>query len=381
MTIIPSFRRFIYVFLFVMPIVFNGPVSDAAPPSVTVTEILQRTFKRVPGDKSGDAAIYPDQRHLWCNHSVGTPTVDFDGRTWRMWFVGMSMTDNPEIPYGFAARLGLATSNDGIHWNIANEGQPILDFGSPGKFDDAGLSHPFVLRVDDRYMMWYGGIDGRTGKDVGVGPAHVRVEQIGLATSRDGVSWHRENNGNPVLSIGTQDSIDAVQVTGCHVIRKDNRFVMWYGAYNGTHTIGLATSSDGVRWNKENEGRSLPGLMGGKQLGPSVYFDGNQYLMFYNTTRPTPNGGSQWTLYSATSSDGIKWQPANHNKPLLDEAPEGNFGSADGQAGNNHAVHPTKMIFIEDAIRMGYGAEEKKPSPGRRYPAGAIGLMELRIRR
>jgi len=32
-------------------------------------------------------------------------------------------------------------------------------------------------------MMWYGGIDGRTGKDVGVGPAHVRVEQIGLAIS------------------------------------------------------------------------------------------------------------------------------------------------------------------------------------------------------
>ena len=63
------------------------------------------------------------------------------------------------------------------------------------------------------------------------------------------------------------------------------------------------------------------------------------------------------------------------------KAPEGNFGSADGITGNNHAVHPTKMIFIEDAIRMGYGAEEKKPSSGRRYPAGAIGLMELRIGR
>ena len=39
------------------------------------------------------------------------------------------------------------------------------------------------------------------------------------------------------------------------------------------------------------------------------------------------------------------------------------------------------MIFIDDAIRMGYGAEENKPSPGRRYPAGAIGPMELLIGR
>ena len=106
MNILPLFRHFIYVLPFVRPLVFNGPVSDVSPPSVTVQEILQRTFKRVPGDKSGGAAIYPDQRHLWCNHSVGTPTVDFDGRTWRMWFVGMTVADNPEIPYGLAARLG-----------------------------------------------------------------------------------------------------------------------------------------------------------------------------------------------------------------------------------------------------------------------------------
>jgi hypothetical protein len=248
-----------------------------------------------------------------------------------------------------------------------------------GKFDDAGLSHPFVLRVDNQYTMWYGGIAGRTGTDVGVDPAHVRVEQIGLATSSDGIHWTRANNGDLVLSIGKKGSIDSVQATGCHVIKRGDQFVMWYGAYNGTHTIGLATSGDGIHWRKENGGRSLPGLMGGKQLGPSVYFDGSRYLMLYNTTRNTPNGGSQWTLYAATSADGITWKPALDNKPLLGPALPGNFGSADGKAGNNHAVHPTKIVVLQDQVRVWYGAEGSKPLPGQRYAAIAIGLMEARL--
>ena len=357
----------------------SGGSTYAAPPAVQIDPILKSKFKRVAGPETGGALIYPDATSTWFDHSVGSPTIDFDGKTWRMWFVGMSMTKDLGIPYGFEERIGMATSKDGVRWKIANEGRPVLDFGAQGKFNDAGLSHPFVLHVGDQYMIWYGGIDGRTGKDVAVDPAHVRVEQIGLATSSDGVHWTRANNGEPVLSIGSKGSIDAVQATGCHVIRRGDQFVMWYGAYNGTHTIGLATSMDGIHWRKGNGGRSMEGLRGAKQLGPSVYFDGSRYLMLYNTTRKTLNGGTQWTLYAATSADGIKWEAALDNKPLLGPAPPGNFGSADGKTGNNHAVHPTKMIVRGDQVRIWYGAEGNKPRTGRRYAASAIGLMEARI--
>lgn len=358
----------------------GGAQTFAAPPPVEINSILTANFKRVAGTETGGASIYPDATSTWFDHTVGSPTVDFDGKTWRMWFVGLSMTDDPGIPYGFNERIGLATSSDGVRWKISNAGRPVLDYGAKGRFDDAGLSHPFVLRVGDQYMMWYGGIDGRTGKDVGVDPAHVRVEQIGLATSTDGIHWKRANNGEPVLSIGSKGSIDSVQATGCHVIRRGDEFVMWYGAYNGTHTIGLATSTDGIYWQKQNGGRSLPGLHGGKQLGPSVYFDGRRYLMLYNTTRKTPNGGTQWTLYAATSKNGIQWKPARDNNPLLGPAPPGNFGSADGKTGNNHAVHPTKMIIHGDRIRIWYGAEGNKPRPGKRYAPSAIGLMEVPLK-
>ncbi|MBP88122.1 MAG: hypothetical protein CMJ64_15620 [Planctomycetaceae bacterium] len=359
--------------------VASGERMFAAPPAVQVDAILEAKFKRVEGAETGGASIYPGATSTWSDHSVGSPTIDFDGHVWRMWFVGMSMTDDPGIPYGFEERIGLATSTDGVRWKIANEGRSVLDFGAKGKFDDAGLSHPFVLRVGDQYMMWYGGIDGRSGKDVGVEPAHVRVEQIGLATSKDGVHWTRANNGDPVLSIGSKGTIDSIQATGCHVIKRGDQFVMWYGAYNGTHTIGLATSQDGIHWQKGNGGQSLPGLHGPKQLGPSVYFDASRYVMFYNTIRKTSNGGTQWTLYAATSADGIQWKPALDNKPVLGPAPPGNFGSADGKTGNNHAVHPTKMIVRGDRVRIWYGAEGSKPLPGRRYAASAIGLMEGRI--
>ena len=348
----------------------------AEEPAARVEAILKARFHRVAGDQSGQAVIYPDSGSRWFDHSVGSPTVEFDGETYRMWFVGMSRSDDPGIPYGFAERIGLATSSDGIRWQVANRAKPVLDFGAAGEFDDAGLAHPFVLRVGDSYMMWYGGIDGRTGKEVGVDPPHVRVEQIGLATSLDGVHWQRANHGKPVMEIGPRGSIDSIQATGCHVIRRGHQFVMWYGAYNGKHTIGIATSPDGIHWKKGNGGNSLAGLAGPKQLAPSVYFDGHGYLMFYNTIQPTPNGGTIWTLFAATSSDGIRWNPALDGKRVLGAAAAGNFGSADGRKGNNHCVHPTKILFLNNRMRVWYGAEGNKPAKGKQYAPSAIGLME-----
>ena len=356
------------------------PVGGAEPP-IGVESLLETSFRRVAGTAHAGAAVFPNSKSRWSDHSMGSPTVDFDGTTYRMWFVGMSRTNDRRIPYGFDERIGLFTSFDGLHWQIANSGQPVLDYGAEGTFDDCGIAHPFVLRIGGQFLMWYGGIDGRAGKDIGDGPAHVRVEQIGLATSRDGIHWTRANKGQPVMKVGRKGSIDSVQATGCHVIRRGQEFVMWYGAYNGKHTIGLATSPDGIHWTKQNGGRSLPGLAGPKQLGPSVHFDGNRYLMYYNTIVEVPTGGSLWTMFAATSRNGIRWKPALGGRPVLGPAPSGNFGSADGKKGNNHSVHPSKLIVLKDRVRIWYGAEGSKPLPGKTYAPSAIGLMEAPAKR
>ena len=142
------------------------------------------------------------------------------------------------------------------------------------------------------------------------GAGHVRVEQIGLAKSSDGIHWKR--SPKPVMKIGASDSIDSIQATGMHVLKKGDEYWMWYGAYNGNHTIGLATSTDGVHWAKANGGQPVQGLEGPAQLGPSVYFDGRQFFMLYNH-------GSQggWDMFAATSADGTSLASDLQSFPLV----------------------------------------------------------------
>ena len=54
----------------------------AAPPMVAVETILKAKFKRVAGPQSGGAMIYPDSTSTWFDHSVRSPTIDFDGKTY-----------------------------------------------------------------------------------------------------------------------------------------------------------------------------------------------------------------------------------------------------------------------------------------------------------
>ena len=290
-----------------------GAASGQSP---SVDDILKQRFGRVAGTAYGGAALDPGAPGTWCDAYISGSTVCYDGKLYRMWFVGATKTDDKSVPYGCIERLGLATSPDGLAWTIANDGQPVFDLGPAGSFDAKGVTHPYVLRVGDKYMLWYGGVSGEAAQDIGLGPGHVRIERMGLATSTDGIHWKRENGGKPVMDIGPRGSIDSIQATGMQVLRIDGKFVMWYGAYGGAHTLGIATSPDGIHWTKGNNGKSLTGLTGREQLGPSVYFDGRKYLMLYQT-----NLANQWTCFAATSDDGVDWTAAWGNKPVLGVPP------------------------------------------------------------
>ena len=337
----------------------------AAAQNPSVDDILKQRFQRVAGTAYGGAAIDPGAPGAWYDGYLSGSTVCYDGKLYRMWFVGATKTNDSSVPYGYIERLGLATSVDGLAWTIANDGKPVFDLGPAGSFDAKGIAHPYVLRVGDKYMMWYGGVSGQAAQDIGLGPAHVRIERVGLATSTDGIHWQRENGGKPVMDIGPKGSIDSIQATGMQVLRIDDKFVMWYGAYGGSHTLGIATSPDGIHWTKGNGGNSLTGLKGQQQLGPSVYFDGRKYLMLYQTI-----DGGGWNCFAAVSDNGVDWKPAWDNKPLLGPAPKGNFDTA-GE-GRNYCVHPTKFVVAGDKVRVWYGGEDGSPPHFSR-----VGLMQV----
>ena len=135
----------------------------------------------------------------WNSRFVGSPTVVHDDGTYWMWFNGGEVTADTSYPYKIIERIGGATSRDGVNWKPLNGGKPALRLGPKGSADHRGMAHPYVLKVGDRFLMWYGAIDGRSGTDLGIAPAHVRVEQICLASSRDGIHWKKENDGRPVI--------------------------------------------------------------------------------------------------------------------------------------------------------------------------------------
>ena len=314
------------------------------------------SFKRVPGPTRGNSCLEPGPPGSWFSQYSTLPTVLFDGKTYRMWFTGCQTTEDKSFPYNTIERIGYATSRDGLHWQVETDGKPVLDLGPPGSPDAKGLCHPYVLHVDGKYMMWYSAIDGSTGPNT-----HVRVERVALATSDDGIHWQKYRGAKPVMDVGPPGTLDAIQVDAVSILQIDDRFVMWYAGYareghNG-HSLGIANSPDGIHWTKghrDNRGEPLAGLVGKEQLGPSVFFDGENYLMLYSTHW---KGG--WALFLATSPDGVHWRGGSGDQPILTEAPAGNFDTAG--RGRNYACHPSQWIRLGDRFRIWYCAEDGSP--------------------
>jgi len=175
-------------------------------------------------------------------------------------------------------------------------GNPVLDIGPSGSWDDLSVWAPTVLFKDGMYKMWYCG--GRNDQYI----------RIGLATSLDGISWIRYGT-TPVLDV-SPSGWDSFQVSCPSVLFDGSKYCMWYSGDNG-YSIGLATSDDGISWTKYS---GNPVLTGGRY--PSVIFDGSIYKMWYE--------GYDYTINYATSTDGIVWTEYSGN-PVLVPGPSGSW--------------------------------------------------------
>lgn len=356
--------------LFLLSVIAGNDAARGFAGELTVEMLEKVVYRRVAGGASQGACLDVGPAGSWSGGTVGLATVHFDGSLYRMWFVGDELTKDPKAPYGIYQRIGLATSEDGLRWSVANAGQPVLDLGPPGSADAKGLTHPFVMKVGEEFWMWYGAIDGKLAGDLGLSPGSVRVERICLATSADGIHWERANGGKPVLDIGPKGSIDGIQATGMHILKIGDEFKMWYGAYGSQqHTLVLATSPNGMEWTRSKNGEPIAGLVGGGQgqLGASVYFDGKRYYMLYGSDK-----GGQWRTYAAVSDDGFHFRQHNGDTPILEQAPSGNFDTAG--RGRNHVTHPTQFVVTNGKIRLWYMGEDGSPPHFQR-----IGLMEASL--
>src|SRR6266545_3398027 len=123
---------------------------------------------------------------------------------------------------------------------------------------------------------------------------------IYVATSTDGVSW------SPRDTAAVTPAGSAYRAAYPGALYHDGSFRMWYGSYDGvSYTIYYATSSDGITWSAGSQvlGTDYDGGINYWSADPSVLWDGSQYAMWYWSTYP----GATSSIRYATSSDGVSW--------------------------------------------------------------------------
>jgi predicted GH43/DUF377 family glycosyl hydrolase len=283
--------------------------------------------------KSPSNPVLGPTPNQWDANYTTTPRVIYDGKIYRMWFNGGASG---------SSGVGFATSNDGISWSqLAGA---VLEPGAPGAWDSSSVALGSVLWNGTSFMMWYRGSN----------PTAFVSGAVGLATSKDGVSWTK-NSLNPVL---TATAIDQGYIASPYVIRLGLTYNMWYTGKNAKSTqftsILYATSFDGLKWSKWPHpvffSSSDPTAWdSGSVYSPSVYFNGTTFWLWYSGLGPD-NGPPQIGL--ATSPDGATWTRYPSN-PILSPGAQGTWDFA-GVEQASLATGDGLMIYY-DGIGAGSG--------------------------
>jgi hypothetical protein len=114
-----------------------------------------------------------------------------------------------------AAVIGLAFSDDGLHWTA---GPTILKPEDGADWERGGLYKPCLLREGGRFYLFY------NAKDHTTGGWH---EQTGVAVSTDLKTWQRYS-GNPMLKNGPDGSADAHFASDPCVLKNGAEWAYFY---------------------------------------------------------------------------------------------------------------------------------------------------------
>lgn len=220
--------------------------------------------------------------------------VEDDG-TWVLYFYTWDSKST-----NASAKIGRATAPgpDGP-WQA--DPAPVLLPGPDGAWDDNAVISPSVVKTDDGYFMYYVGSRNSP-----------RSKQIGMATSADGVNWVKYDDpsteealfaeSDPVLTPNqVSGSFDSTFLAHVNVVHTDEGWVMEYrGGAGASDRLGLARSSDGVRWQRYDAN---------PVFGPDA-FDGGNAIWFAELTHQDDRyllylevgKGNTTQVYAATHS-------------------------------------------------------------------------------
>jgi len=212
----------------------------------------------------------------WDSNRLDGAAVIHDGMLFHMWYSGWGT--------GGYERVGYATSPDGTFWT-KHTGNPVMDVGAAGTFDDELVRPTAVVLDGGTYKMWYGGCHYSTGPFV----CHA-----GYAESSDGITWSKRQD--PVLSPSDDPTAwDFEIAANPYVIFDGATYHMWFSGASANHwSIGYAFSSDGIEWTKYSDNPVVSKASEDTFHSP-VFNDGTIWRMLYT------NAGSEYQISQATS--------------------------------------------------------------------------------
>ncbi|HWQ55057.1 MAG TPA: hypothetical protein VN442_15325 [Bryobacteraceae bacterium] len=252
---------------------------------------------------------------------------------------------------GFDGRVwhtGAAVSDDGVRWT--RQGRVLSPNPRSWEGEYIAANGSALLHAGELFY-WYQ-----------AGPRES--PSLGLARSRNGRHWTR--HGAPVLGPGPRGSWDERGVADPYVIRMEPWFYMYFLGQDRARRqrLGVARSSDGVRWEKLRTNPVVelgePGAFDEVGLGePAVWQAEGWWWMLY-TGR---DRREHRRLGLARSRDGVAWE----------RLPGAMAGA---EAWNSTVLCDPAIEVVRDGVRVWFGGGDA-PSPDENLH-GQIGLGMLR---
>ncbi|HYM10696.1 MAG TPA: hypothetical protein VEU62_08185 [Bryobacterales bacterium] len=218
---------------------------------------------------------------------AGNPVLSPLAATWEGGAIaanGALLHDGAQFLYWYQAgrepRIGLALSADAQRWQ--RHGEPVLEPGPQGSWDEAGVADPYVIRCGSAYYMYY------------LGQNRHAIQRLGVARSADGVHWQKSMS-NPVLDLGPPGAFDERGLGEPAVFRAGAELYMIYTGRSAAEErrLGVARSSDGVRWQRAALGRPIAGDEPWNRrvvCDPTLWVaDGKLWLWFGGGDVPSPD--------------------------------------------------------------------------------------------
>ena len=191
---------------------------------------------------------------------------------------------------------------------IKSPQNPMLSLSTGDAFDSQNIFAPNIVKDGGKYFLFYAGGPsgpGNSGDFVGY--------QLGLALSDDGEKWTK--TGKPLLPLGERDNFHAtpslLRNPAGELLKIDG---VWHMVYCGNRAdeIGHATSRDGLTWEKDPRNP----IFRSAYSPHLVQVDGELRMYYISKPRPVEGKAVPWEVRLATGKDFLSLK-AHAANPVL----------------------------------------------------------------